>query len=292
MRRLAPVAIVAALHFAALPVFAQPRPSGAQQPSKDLIQRGRDLFDDQQYEESIQALSGALVRPNNTKDQKIEIYRLLALDYITLGRHDEAESAVRGLLALHPTYELPRSESPRFRDFFARARSRWEAEGRPGMVTEQNAPKQVSLKHNSPSEAKPGDEVPLAASLDDPDRRTASVEIFYRSGATGKFAEVTTQFDKSDGSVRATIPPNIVKPPFVEYYLLAKDKGGLPLAARGDEGAPLRIAVPEPGKGWVLPVAIGGGIAIAGGIAALFLLKGSGRPPQSTVNIGIMHFGP
>ena len=68
---------------------------------------GQAQFDDQQYEESIQTLSAALLRPNNTKQQRVDIYRLLALNYITLNRKDEAESAVRGLLALQPDYTLP-----------------------------------------------------------------------------------------------------------------------------------------------------------------------------------------
>jgi hypothetical protein len=298
VRALAPLALAAAVHTTLLTVspavFAQPKPSGAQ-PSKDLIQRGRDLFEDQQYEESIQTLSGALVRPNNNKAQKIEIYRLLALNYITLNRKEEAESAVRGLLSLDPTYELPKSESPRFRDFFSSVRTKWEAEGRPGLVTEQNAPKSVALKHSSPAEAKPDTEVPLSAQLDDPDHRVTSVELFYRTGTQGKFVEVTTQFSPSEGSMRATIPPNVVKPPFVAYYLLAKDRSGLPVASSGDADAPLRIPVPEPSRGWVLPVAIGGGIlgaaAIVGGLALAGVFKGNSSKPQSTVEIGVQRFG-
>ena len=77
------------------------------QTRKHVRNLGSALFDDQQYEESIQTLSGVLVRPNNTKAQKIEIYRLLALNYITLTHKEEAEGAVRGLLALEPTYALP-----------------------------------------------------------------------------------------------------------------------------------------------------------------------------------------
>ncbi|MBX3203150.1 MAG: hypothetical protein KF894_33810, partial [Labilithrix sp.] len=86
--------------------FAQPKPAPAkpaasapaQQPPQDLIAKGQELFEDQQYEDSIQTLSAALLRPSNTKEQKVEIYRLLALNYITLGRKDEADNAVRGLL--------------------------------------------------------------------------------------------------------------------------------------------------------------------------------------------------
>ncbi len=92
LRRFAPIALLAALR-ASVPAVAfadPPRPSGATNAatnqSQDLIARGQALFDDQRYQESIQTLSGALVRPNNTKDEKLEIYRLLALDYITLSR--------------------------------------------------------------------------------------------------------------------------------------------------------------------------------------------------------------
>src|SRR5262250_1540579 len=97
MRRLAPLVLVALVHGTALPsaapVFAQPQ--AQPRPRQDLIARGQQLFEDQQYEESIQTLSAALVRPSNTKAQKVEIYRLLMLNYITLNRKDEAESAVR-----------------------------------------------------------------------------------------------------------------------------------------------------------------------------------------------------
>ena len=80
------------------PAKAQPPASEGRGQPVDLIQKGQAQFDEQQYEESIQTLSAALLRPSNTQAQKVEIYRLLALNYITLGRKDEAENAVRGLL--------------------------------------------------------------------------------------------------------------------------------------------------------------------------------------------------
>ena len=45
-----------------------------------LIQRAADLFEDQQYEESIQTLSAALLRPGSSVKEKTEIYRLLVVD--------------------------------------------------------------------------------------------------------------------------------------------------------------------------------------------------------------------
>jgi hypothetical protein len=285
----------------ALPALAQPRPSGAQ-PSKDLVQRGRELFEDQQYQESIQTLSGALVRPDNTPDQKLEILRLLALDHITLGHAEEAENVVRALLSLQPGYELPKTESPRFRDFFAAVRARWEAAGRPGLATapDQGAARAVTLKHTSPSEASPGSEVPLVATLDDPGHRAAAAQLFYRTGSHGAFTATPAQLSTADGNLRATLPPSAVRAPYVAYYLLVADAQGLPLASSGDADAPLRIPVPESPSGWVLPVAIGGGVVgatgiVLGSLALAGVFKSSGgsggsKGASSTVSIGVMTF--
>jgi len=262
----------------------QPAATPAAPPRQDLIARGRQLFDDQQYEESIQTLSAALLRPNNSGEQRVEIYRLLALNYITLNRREEAESAVRGLLALEPGYALPASESPRFRDFFAAARERWEADGRPGVVKpSEPPPAPVTMAHASPPSADPRTPIALSARLGDPDRRVAAVKLFFRSGSRGKFEQQGA--DLTGGAARATIPASAVRPPLVEYYLQGFDAGGLPIVSRGDAGAPLRVAVPEPSKGWVLPAAIGGGVlgaaAIVGGLALAGVFKGSSPPPSS-----------
>ena len=102
--------------------------------------RGANLFDDQQYEESFQTLSASLIPEHEQGGRKIEVYRrLLAYNYITLKRTDEADAAVRGLLVIDESFKLPSSESPRFRDFFDATRKKWEAEGKPGKVAEGKA---------------------------------------------------------------------------------------------------------------------------------------------------------
>jgi hypothetical protein len=300
------LALAAALHASVLngaPAFADaPQPSGVAKQGQDLIARGQALFDDQQYEESIQTLSGALVRPSNTKQQKVEIYRLLALNYITLSHKEEAEGAVRGLLSLEPTYELPQRESPRFRDFFAAVRTKWEAEGRPGLVKETEAPPMpVRMKHSSPAQATAHSQIDLAATLDDPQSRVAKVVLFYRSGSDAKFAETPGVLE--GGHVSASIPPDAVKPPIMEYYIEGLDKGGLPVVSRGDAAAPLRIAITEKGSGWVVPAVIAGAVAVVvggviGGLAAGGVFNksepsGGNKPPttnqpgQSTVSVSV-----
>jgi hypothetical protein len=270
------VLLAALFDAAASPATGQSRASGAR--AVDLIERGRELFEDQQYEVSIQTLSGALVRPNSTREQRLETYCLLAKDHITLGNNDEAETFVRALLALEPSYELPERESPRFRDFFSAARERWEREGRPGVEAEQRGQRPVALRHRSPAEAPPEAAIVLTAQVDDPDHRVARVKLFFRGGSSGVFSEETTQFDPAAGSVRGIFPKRAIRPPFVSYYLLAADKSGVPVASCGDSEAPLRIPVPDAPKKWLLPVAIGGGIAgLAGIVLGALALSGALR---------------
>jgi hypothetical protein len=295
------ISLVAFLHaiLATTPAFAQPaKPAKPAKPAAtqpvDLIGKGQLQFEEQQYEESIQTLSAALLRPSNTQVQKVEIYRLLALNYITLGRKDEAENAVRGLLVQQPDYEIPAKESPRFRDFFAQARAKWEAEGRPGIAKDEPTQKPVILKHGSPTQVKAGTSVELLARLEDPDGRMGSVKLFYRSGSKDDFTGLKAV--TSGDSVRGSIPGSAVKPPVVDYYFEVLDSNGTVIASRGDASAPLRIAVPEPSsKGWVLPVAIGGGIlgaaAIVGALAIAGVFKSSGNDNTgartSTVSVSV-----
>ena len=108
-RLAATLALTAACHAALLSAapsaaFAQPAGKAEKASVSSLIQRGSALFDDAEYEESIQTLSAALLRPGSSKQEKAEIYRLLAYNYIVLKRMDEADAAVRGLYVLDETY--------------------------------------------------------------------------------------------------------------------------------------------------------------------------------------------
>lgn len=277
--------LVAALHLSLIEASALAA-------SPDLITRGQAQFEDQDYEASIQTLSAALLRPSNTKAQKIEIYRLLALNYITLNRKEESESAVRGLLAIDPNYTLPTSESPRFRDFFTIAKTKWEGEGRPGYVKETVSEKAVSLKHSSPSQAEAKKGLDLVVRLDDPDKRVKSVRAYMRNSAKEDFSPVEAQLDV--WSVTVHIAPARVLPPLVEYYFEAVDGSNRVVATGGDASYPYRVAVNSPSKGWVLPVAIGGGVlgaaAIVGGLALAGVFRGSSSAPSpqpATVRISV-----
>jgi hypothetical protein len=290
-RLAASIALLAACHTAVLvaapsPALAQDK--GVKKTATSLIQRGSELFDDAEYEESIQTLSAALLRPGTSKQEKIEIYRLLAYNYITLKRTEEADAAVRGLLVIDESFNLPPTESPRFRDFFKWTREKWEAEGKPGRETAVSVQERpIQIMHSSPAQVPPGTLVKLTGRLEDPDSRVRGVQLAYRTGSEGKFILLSATLTL--GEFRAQIPSSAVKPPLVEYYLQAVDKGGLPLASRGDAAAPLRVVVPAPQRGGVLtspwfwvPVGLA---VVGGGVAAGVIIANQGRGATVTVNV-------
>ncbi|MFO0686804.1 MAG: tetratricopeptide repeat protein [Sandaracinus sp.] len=273
--------LVALVVTAFVPALAE-----AQNP---LIERGIGEYDEVRFEEALQTLSAALVRTGNTPSEQQQIYRYLALTYLALGRQEEASGAWRALLALAPETQTGSDMSPRFRTFFDGVRTQWESDGRPG--TPPARP--VSIAHRSPPQADRGTQVALEATVDDPDHRTASLVLAYRQGSSAVFRRVECERG-SDGTYTATIPGNDVSPPLVEYYFEAIDANGLPLASRGDVAAPLRIAVPAPGR----PIeeepafwGILGGSAVAVGIAiglgVFFGTQSSGGTQQGTLVITI-----
>lgn len=288
IRRAAPVALAAACHAAVLGAIPGLALAQSKKATVTLIQRGGALFEDQQYEESIQTLSAALVRPGTSDAEKTEIYRLLAYNYIILKRTEEADAAVRGIYVLNERFSLPPTESPRFRDFFEATRKKWSDEGKPGKSAGAAAAaleKPIKMQHTSPAEVPAGHAIKLDGSIDDPDGRVRGVQLAYRTGTSGKFVMVAATYTL--GAFRTQIPGVFMKPPLVEYYLLAIDKGGLPIFSRGDAAAPLRIVVPKEGGVLTSPFFwVPVGLAVVGGaVAAAILLTRSSGTSSVTVSV-------
>ncbi|RLB47475.1 MAG: hypothetical protein DRJ42_25350 [Deltaproteobacteria bacterium] len=251
-----------------------------------LIEQGQSQYDELRYEEALQTLSAALVRSGNSNHDLATIYQHLSLTYLALGRQEEAAGAYRSLLAIDPEHSPGDDVSPRFRTFFEGVHQQWDNDGRPGMP----APAPVTIRHRSPPESEPDTEIPLDCEVEDPGGRVAQIVLAYRQGSDDVFRRVDTAL--ADGRYRAVIPAEAVAPPLVEYYFEGLDSTGLPVVARGDVAAPLRVAVPEPSRSiltrwwfWVGAVAILGGIAAAVGVAAS--QSGGAAPAQGTFVITV-----
>ncbi len=267
---------VSAVLLAPSVAFAQK--AGATQ---KLIDQAKEKFDDQQYDESIQKLSAALLRPDITKAQKTEVYRWLAYNYIVLKQDESAKTAIYALYAVDEDYELPKSESPKFREPFTKYKQQWVDEGKPGQQKEETPVAPVVLKHFPASQVPHDRAIAISGKIEDPDHRVAKVSLFYRTGSSGKFVELPAKLQLGDFS--ANIPSSAVKPPIVEYYVQASDEGGLAIASRGDAETPLRVVVQGPKEGaifgtwwfWTGTTAV-----VAGGIVAGILLSQSKSNPS------------
>lgn len=269
--------------------IAQTAPAQKRASVESLIKKATDLFDDAAYEESIQTLSGVVVRADATREEKIAAYRLLATNHIALSRAEEADAAVRAIYVLDPAFELPATESPKFRDFFKKSKDAWEAEGRPGLKVDGNGDpeaKPVVIKHVSPAQGESGVAVAIDGTIEDPDVRVETVDLYFRSGSEGKFTEQSLAY--SMGAFRGEIPAGSVTPPLVEYYVLAKDKDGLPVSSRGDADIPFRVAIPEEGTSVIespwfwIPI----GVTVVGG-AVLTAVLVTQLGSESTVRISV-----
>src|SRR5262249_24887711 len=119
----------------------------------------------------------------------------------------------------------------------------------------------------------------------DPEARVRGLQLAYRTGSKGKFITVAGTFTL--GSFRASIPGEAVKPPLVEYYLTAVDKGGLPVASRGDADTPLRVVVSAPTGVLQSPFFwVPAGLAVVGGaVATAIILSRTGKTSSVTVNV-------
>jgi tetratricopeptide (TPR) repeat protein len=268
---------------------AQRRPP-AQGQQRNLLELGRQQYDDLRYEESIQTLSAAIIRRGNSREQEVQIYELLALAYLSVNRNDEAEGAFRLLLQREPGHQASSDLPPRFVEFFNGVKQRWEAEGRPGLPRAEGgttaavaAAQPVTIEHHSPAQQVRNRAVNLTANVGDPGSRVARVVLAYRQGNRGLFQRIEASAD-GGGRYAAVIPATSVRPPLVEYYFEAVDANGVPVQARGDAFAPLRVAVPEPGgvPWWVFA---GGGVLVAGGAIAIIAVATAAAPARINIDV-------
>jgi tetratricopeptide (TPR) repeat protein len=249
--------------------------------SQNLLDLGRQQYEDLRYEEAIQTLSAAIIRRGNAREAEIQIYELLALSYLALNRNDEAEGAFRLMLARDPEHQLSTDLAPRTVEFFNAVKQRWVTEGQPGLPrqgeTAPPPPAAVTIEHRSPAQQQRNHEVALTVVLTDPGSRVAKLVLAYRQGSQGLFHR-TDALRVSGGTFHATIPASSVRPPLVEYYLEAVDRAGVPIQSRGDAYAPLRVAVPESGGVPWGVVGIVGGVVVVGAVITIIAVASATAP--------------
>src|SRR5262245_57271484 len=106
-----------------LTLLGSARELRAEEDAATLIKKGRSLFEEQSYQESIQTLSAVVARKDIPKEQRIEALQVMAYNHIVLGNLDQARGVVWAIYVEDEGFELPDTESPRFHEFFTKAKA-------------------------------------------------------------------------------------------------------------------------------------------------------------------------
>lgn len=154
--RMAVVPLVAVLLIAA-PVRAQDRIAAAQ-----------DLYATAQYDEALSVLGRLSAEATSSAErQSIDLYRTLCL--FAVGRRDEADRAIKGIIERDPLYRPGDDQSPRTHAAFSDARKRML----PGIVQQQYAEAKGAFDRKE-FEAAAGVFKRVIDALNDPDMASAA----------------------------------------------------------------------------------------------------------------------
>jgi tetratricopeptide (TPR) repeat protein len=91
--------------------------------AQDPVAKARELYAAAEYEDALTMLDGLAAGKHGTVDrQAVEVYRTLCLSAV--GRRDEADKAIEGIIAEDPLFRPGDDVSPRMRTVFSDARRR------------------------------------------------------------------------------------------------------------------------------------------------------------------------
>jgi tetratricopeptide (TPR) repeat protein len=266
------------------------------QTDNDEINRGIKLFNDLEYQKSIEQLKRALGKQQNlTKQELTETDKYLAFDYLVLGNEAEAERYVKELLKLDPWFELDPMSSPRFLDFFAKVKkSMPPPPKRVATLTASGERAPVEMTYTTSPSQRAIKDAPLtfAVGIADPERRHARIVLLHRKKGAPAYSTVTAR-RVDNGRYEIIIPGLLVQQPTVEFYIAAEDEQGNKIGLLGSEQVPLAIDVNEP-EGtpvyatWWFWTGIGAAVA-AGVVTAIVLSGGSSNPPGGNTGTVIIH---
>ena len=250
--------------------------------SNPYLEEARQLYLNFQFEGIASKLEFALAVKGVTLEQKVEIYKLMAMTQLASDQEGKAEEAFLKLLELQPAYELAGGTSPKVRTSFAAAQKTYHAR------------QAVKLVHSPPKVGAAGAsttiDVVAVAGAD----RVASMTLHYRpQGGTGGFSQMP--MSRGEGGAFSATVPNVFPGPAglrtIEYFVRARDASLALLTGVGEETKPLEMKVetievaagPPLYKSPILWGAVG--VVAAGAVAAPFLLRQDAKVPAGSLGI-------
>jgi tetratricopeptide (TPR) repeat protein len=265
------------------------------QTDNDEINKGIKLFNDLDYQKSIEALKSALGKQQNlTKQELTEAHKYLAFDYLVLGNEGEAERMVKELLKLDPWFELDPMSSPRFLDFFAKVKKSMPPPPKKVATltaTGERSPVEMTYTTSPSQHAMKDAPLTFAVGIADPERRHARIVLLHRKKGAPEYSTVSAR-RVDNGRYEIILPGILVQQPSIEFYIAAEDEQGNKIGLLGSPQVPLQIDVSE---GEAKPIYAtwwfwtGVGAAAVLGVVLFALSSGGNAPPGGNTGTVVIH---
>jgi hypothetical protein len=216
-----------------MPVAAESGPQAA------AVEEANQLLRKMSYRKALKAVERVILASDSGPAELAEAYRIKGLSLAALNRKADAVKAFRRLLAVEPTFRLPKSISPKLRTPFYQA---------VGMAVDQ-AP--IGIEHTPPEVGERLGGVRLRARLKaDPLKMVFGLRFRYLS--QGSVEELSVLVDKPK-AVSFKLPDGYDRDTF-RYWVEAFNEHGGVLARAGSRSEPFVLKTRPKPKPVVAPV--------------------------------------
>jgi hypothetical protein len=253
-----------------------------------FLERGKKLFEDQEYAAAIQALAPVTRDARATRAQRLRALELIALAHFIRNDQGAARATFERILDIDPGYQLrDTTGSPKIRAFFDDLKKQLV----PGYDPKAGA----DLEHAAPTAGTAGRSIEIDVRATRGRERVFDIVVAMRR--RGELAyKITSASPRGDARWRARVAVEAASKPYVvEYYVEARDAGGAPVARIAAPDAPLEIALAPGGSAvakrpWYGRWYVIAGIAVgAAGVTGLAVAAtrgpDSGTLPPGTVTV-------
>jgi hypothetical protein len=270
--------IVILLLLACGVAHAQPSDVGPQA-IETYLERGKKLFDEQEYAGAIQTLAPVTRDARATRSQRLRALEVIALAQFIRNEKGAARATFERILDIDPGYQLrDTSGSPALRTFFEDLKKQLI----PGFDPKAGA----DLEHAAPTAGTAGTPLEIEVRV----TRGNVFDLVLATRRRGELSYATTPLTpRGENRWRARLtPPASTKPYVLENYVEARDAGGGPIARIAGPDQPLEIALSAGGDTTVTRhpwysrwYVYAGGAAVAAGIGGIIVAATRGPDPGS-----------
>ncbi len=220
------------LGLAPVPAHADVDPLTIEQ----YLARGKKLFDDLEYNGAIQTLGPVTRDARATRAQRLRALELIALANFIKGDQGAARATFERILDIDPGYQLrDTSGSPRIRAFFENLKKQ--------LIPNFDPAAGADLEHAAPTAGSAGRSIEYEVRATRGGERVFEIVVATRRRGEISY-KVVSAAPRGGARWRARITPDPAEKAYVlEYYVEARDAGGMSIARIAAPSSPLEIAL-------------------------------------------------